>query len=189
MSDDKRANYGQLEEIVTTNGGALFGVADYDSESNGEFPYALSVAAVLSRGVLDTIDREPTKIYSYHYRNVNFLLDQIALKLVHLIEMSGFRSYHVPASQITDWDDVSTDISHRYIAVKAGLGYIGRSNLLVSPRFGAQVRLISVLTDIPLTVNEPINDGCGNCYACLDLCPARAIGKTQANFDRNACLE
>jgi epoxyqueuosine reductase QueG len=182
-------NTDRLNDIVVANNGALFGVADYSKESGGEYPYAISTAVALSRGVLDTIEKEPTRVYQYHYRTANTLLDQIALKLVNAIEGSGFRSLHVPASQITNWADVSGDISHRYIAVKAGLGFIGRSALLVTPRFGAQVRLVSVLTDMPLDTNEPIEGDCGNCRACIKPCPAKAIGETVDDFDREACLE
>jgi len=188
MTNDKRTNYELSENIVMANGGALFGVADCHSESGGEYRYAISVAALLSRGVLDTIENEPTKVYSYHYRIVNTLLDQIAVKLVNFIETSGYRSYHVPASLITDWDKVRGDISHRYIAVKAGLGHIGRSTLLVTPHFGAQVRLISILTDMPLLADEPTDGDCGGCFDCLKPCPAAAIAENANDFDKDACL-
>ncbi|MCP4231045.1 MAG: epoxyqueuosine reductase [bacterium] len=178
-----------MNNIVIANNGALFGVADYTDESDGEYPNAISVALVLSRGVLDTIKDEPTRVYQYHYRIANTLLDHIALKLVNAIETSGYRSFQVPASQVTDWNEMRGEISHRYIAVKAGLGYLGRSTLLVTPRYGAQVRLVSVFTDMPLVTDEPFAGDCGDCRACVKPCPAGAIGETTDDFDRDACLE
>jgi len=64
-------------------------------------------------------------------------------------------------------------------AVLAGLGEIGRMGLLITPEFGARVRLAKVLTDAPLVPDRPISfglwDKCMNCNLCADACPAGAI--------------
>lgn len=57
----------------------------------------------------------------------------------------------------------------------AGLGWQGKSLLLVNPLYGPRIRLATVLTDAPLTTDKPIANGCGECTLCMDACPAGAI--------------
>lgn len=65
------------------------------------------------------------------------------------------------------------------IAIDAGLGELGRNGLLITPQFGPRVRLCSVTTDLPLTVDSPIDIGvqqyCEGCATCATRCPAKAI--------------
>ena len=86
---------------------------------------------------------------------------------------------------------------HKTAAVRAGLGWIGRSALFVSPQFGPRVRLCTVLTDCPLpgAKTESSVSRCKTCNRCVKACPARAIsgveyrpGMSRAElFDPEAC--
>ncbi len=56
---------------------------------------------------------------------------------------------------------------------QAGLGWIGKTALFVSPEFGPAVRLATVFTDLELPTGEPVTESrCGDCRACVDACPA-----------------
>jgi ferredoxin len=66
--------------------------------------------------------------------------------------------------------------SHKVAATCAGLGWIGKNGLLVSPQLGPAAVWATVLTDAPLAVGEPMLQGrCGKCDACRRACPARAM--------------
>ena len=116
-------------------------------------------------------------------------LDNVACRIVAMLEGEGYRTLAVPASQLVDWDLLTGAVSHIRLARLAGLGYVGRHNLLVTPRFGAAVRLVSVFTDAPLTPDAPVTGECGACRACIKVCPAGAIGETAADWDRVRCVE
>lgn len=181
-----------LRKTALEEGACLFGVADaskMNAAHADSFPYAVSIAAGLSRAVLDEIDQHPTKSYFHHYRMVNMFLDQIAVKLTFKIQNEGYDAYPVPASQIVDWENQRGHLSHKEAAELAGLGWIGRNNLLVTPQFGSQVRLTTVLTDIPLTPAGPSAADCGECSACVRVCPANAIKKDRFEFDHMTCYE
>ena len=61
-------------------------------------------------------------------------------------------------------------------ARSAGLGWIGKCCLLVTPNVGPRVRWGSVLTDASLrATKKPMKDGCGDCYECVDICPTKAF--------------
>ena len=61
-------------------------------------------------------------------------------------------------------------------ATLAGLGWIGKSSLLVSPDYGPRVRLGAMLTDGSLLTDKPVMySACGDCSLCVEACPAGAI--------------
>jgi epoxyqueuosine reductase len=64
-------------------------------------------------------------------------------------------------------------------AIASGLGELGKHGSLISPRFGAGVRLAGVTTDMPLVATAPIrfgaDDFCQTCQACTRACPPNAI--------------
>jgi len=93
------------------------------------------------------------------------------------------------ASQMIDWQRQLGHISHKHVAVAAGLGWIGRNNLLVHPQFGCRVRYNTVLTYMVLVPDGPMAIGCGDCRACVASCPASAIRDEQADFDHQGCYE
>ncbi|MDW7675752.1 MAG: reductive dehalogenase domain-containing protein [Bacillota bacterium] len=65
------------------------------------------------------------------------------------------------------------------VAQDAGLGEIGRNGLLITDKYGPRVRLGVVTTDLPLTVDSPVELGitqfCRECEKCVKTCPGRAI--------------
>lgn len=71
---------------------------------------------------------------------------------------------------------LSADFSHKMAATRAGLGWIGKTDLFISERFGPRLRLATVLTDSPLAASAvPVTESkCGNCTVCVDACPAGA---------------
>lgn len=65
---------------------------------------------------------------------------------------------------------------HKTVAVRAGLGWIGKCALLVTKQFGSAVRLTSVLTNAPLECDEPVEQSfCGDCSECVKSCPGGAV--------------
>lgn len=65
------------------------------------------------------------------------------------------------------------------MAIEAGLGEYGRHGLLITPKFGPNIRIAKVFTDLPLLPDKPIKFGvkefCNFCKRCADSCPVKAI--------------
>lgn len=177
---------------------SLFGVADItkareefglDKSVRRQFDYGISLGKRLIRSVLEDIKDSPTALYFHHYRQLNYFLDRIALQVSSFIQEAGYRALPIPASQIIDWDKQLAHVSHKRVASLAGLGWLGRNNLVVTPEFGSQVRLVTVLTDMPLAPDKPLEIDCGTCTKCLSFCPAKAIKMDQKDFDHRSCFE
>ena len=197
-STEKAADYQALKAKAVELGFDLFGVADV-TELRGDFliepmtrdrfPLAISLGKRLNDPVLDDIDDHPTPLYFHHYRQTNAFLDRAALLLADHIQKMGFAVLPIAASQIIDWEGQRAHVSHKHVGRAAGLGWFGRNNLLVNPELGSRLRLVTVLTDMPLEPDKRLGDGCTTCRACISTCPAGAIKERRDDFDHRACFE
>ena len=195
---EKEKNHQKLKNFALEQGISLFGVADItnireefllDKNLKSQFQNAISLGKRLLDSVLEDILDRPTPLYFHHYRQVNFFLDRTAFLLSSYIQELGFEALPIPASQIIDWEKQRAHLSHKKVGYLAGLGWIGRNNLLVNPEFKARFRLVTVLTDMPLEADRPLNKDCGKCRKCLEPCPAQAIKEQKEDFDHWACFE
>lgn len=195
---DRNKNYLDLKKISLNSGADLFGVADIRGIKN-EFALsknllekldkAICIGVRLSEAVLEEICDSPTRLYFHHYRTLNSFLDQLALRITNYIQKKGYLVLPIPASQILDWQKQTAHLSHKKIGALAGLGWMGRNNLLVNKTFGSQFRLTTILTDMPLKLDKPAKDNCGKCGICLTVCPAAAIKDNPQDFDHIKCFE
>ena len=142
------------------------------------YHYAVTLMYRLSDAVVDEIYDSPTYAYFQHYRAANALLDRCALITCEMLRREGAAAYPIAASQsVHDRGDKYTGIyQHKSAAVAAGLGWIGKSALFVSPVHGPRVRLATVLTDAVLPSGAiPMESQCGDCTLCVKACPSGAI--------------
>ena len=143
-----------------------------------KYSHAVTLMFRLSDAIVEEIDGAPTYAYFQHYRAANALLDRCALLTCESLRRAGANAYPIAASQsVHDRGDPYTGIyQHKSAAVAAGLGWIGKSALFVSPVFGPRVRLATVLTDMPLPAGPPpMEPRCRDCRRCVEACPAGAI--------------
>lgn len=183
--------YARLRNLAEELGADFFGVADISQavdfirsqggEKIASYPTALSIGISL----LDTIvDQLPNRIdtsvvieYRHHaYDVINERLDNIASRLCSLLQKEGYRAFPVPASKRADDERICAVFSHKLAARLAGLGWIGKSCLLVTPEAGPRVRWVTVLTDALMKPADAyMEERCGDCRECVDICPVNAF--------------
>ena len=177
-----------LKDKLLENGACLVGFCELPkTEQTGQFTHAVSIAYKLSDTVLKTIEAEPSIMYFHHYRTVNTKLDLLALTAVDLIEKQGFLALPIAASQSlnTNKNEYSAVFSHKTAARLSGLGFIGKNGMLITKEFGSKVRLCTVLTNMPLLAERAIiNEDCGDCEICKNVCPANAIFGTNFSLEK-----
>ncbi len=184
------SQYDTLRQQAETLGADFFGVADLAPardailEQGGpvvaSFPRAISVGVALMHSIVDQLpqraDRAVAVTYRAHaYDIVNARLDQITARLSSQLQAAGYRALPTPASSQTDHTRLVGIFSNKMAAHLAGLGWIGRSCLLVTPSNGPRVRWASVLTNAPLPAGQPMAPQCGDCHECVDACPVQAF--------------
>jgi epoxyqueuosine reductase QueG len=153
-----------------------------------QFPRAVSHGFVLADGIVNTLSRHRNvaalnNYWYYVYQIVNPRVDSISLMVAQSLDEAGFQAFVVPSSQTIDKTKLTGVLSHKLAAHLAGLGWVGRSALLITPKHGPRVRWGTVLTDAPLKAGTPMDEMCHDCYACVKGCPAHAF--TGQAFDKS----
>ena len=139
-----------------------------------DLPWAISYLYRVEPSTLVGLDRGPTAAYFREYQRINGCLVKTGEGLVCLLQAAGRRAQFVD-DDAPDGSDDPPIFASKTAATRAGLGWIGKTALLVTPEWGPAVRLGTVFTDAVLTAGEPVEDArCGNCRVCVDACPAGA---------------
>jgi len=81
----------------------------------------------------------------------------------------------------------SAPLAERALAVRAGLGFIGKNHMLINPGLGCQIFLGEIITDLKLQPDEPITANCSNCNKCINACPTAAL-RADGQFDAGRCI-
>jgi epoxyqueuosine reductase len=169
----------ELTTFLKSKGASLIGYADLneiDPAVRDGFPFGISIAIALNPQVMSGIKTSPTKQYYDEYVRLNALLDNIAQSAAQFLLEKGYRAKARFATFEEDEATLTAKLPHKTVATRAGLGWVGKSNLLVTENYGSAVRLVTVLTDAPLTAAKPVNSSrCGECSACVDICPAHTL--------------
>lgn len=204
------------EEIGATAkaaGADFFGVADLapareairqqGGDDLAAFPRAVSLGIALPRAIVDQLPRRMEHAVAQSYRHhaydlINVRLDLLASQVGSALQRAGHGAYPIPASQIVDDTALAGAFSHKLAAHLAGLGWIGRSCLLITPTHGPRVRWATVLTDAPLApTGTPMEVRCNNCRQCVEVCPAQAFTgepfregePREARYDARKCQQ
>jgi len=183
-----------IGQFLRAQGGEAWGIAANDRALPlaPDLPRALSILMRLDPAVLRGMRHGPTEDYQDEYLRLNRSLDAATAALTTLLRDRGYQAAPVPATG----SEGERFFPHKTAATQAGLGWIGKTALFVSPEFGPAVRLATVFTDLDLPVGEPITESrCGACTACVDACPAgcgrdvdwRAGMARDELFDAAAC--
>lgn len=151
-------------------------VGDVASCNFKNFPYAITIGLPLTPTIVDNIISGPNQVYYDEYLSINDRLDLITEQLKDEIEKQGYLAYAIPSSKRTDFVNISGEFPHKTAAVRGGLGWIGKSSLLITRKYGPRVRISTVLTNIPFQTDNVLEKNyCGICRKCTDACPSGAI--------------
>ncbi|MGB9699072.1 MAG: 4Fe-4S dicluster domain-containing protein [Thermodesulfobacteriota bacterium] len=179
----------ELENLGGQKGADLLGIADLSAARDfllaqggdrlAGFPRAVSLGLRLSDLIVEQHNPyEPRResIYWHHvYNVVTPSLDCLAYEVYRWLTAKGFSALPIPASTPYNYEKLQGIFSHKLAAHLAGLGWIGKSCLLITKQFGPRVRFVSILTDAPLLAGKPVENSCGHCRVCVDTCPVAAF--------------
>ncbi|THB73635.1 MAG: epoxyqueuosine reductase [Desulfobacteraceae bacterium] len=186
-------NY-ELEKELKTLGANFVYFVDISllsNEQNKGYLYAIILGIVLSQDyiqkVIDTPDYVKNMVKNNQIEDDEFYqkemkVDSLADYISGYLTSKGYKAYsqsekNVISSGFFNEKEKSTPLPHKTIAGLAGIGWIGKHNLLVTPEYGSAICMCTVLTDAPLNTVacNPIKSMCGNCVICKDTCSVKAI--------------
>ncbi len=186
----------RLEEFARELGADFFGVADtlpvhdfikmQGGEAVSRYPRAISIGIVLLDTIIDQLPNRFEKSVAVNYKHhaydiINLRLDIISSRISSLLQNEGYKTLPIPASERYDDKNICSIFSHKLAANLAGLGWIGKNCLLITPEAGPRVRWTSILTEAPINpTGQHLENSCGTCTDCVDNCPVSAF--TGQNF-------
>jgi reductive dehalogenase len=151
---------------IYTKGFHLVTRTEYDIHIPDEYAYVISMAVAMD---YEYYKYTPTFIAGADtglgYSRMAFTAGLLAKFLRQL----GYKA-------IPTGNDTAMSVPY---AIQAGLGELGRNNILITPKFGPRVRLCKIFTDFPLVCDEPMEFGatefCEACKKCAKHCPPQAL--------------
>lgn len=184
----------ELQSELKNRGADFFSFADIShltEEQNRGYHMAILLGTLLSPGYLQMITTTPDYAEEMKRNNLKDedefdikekMTDRIADELATFITSKGYSAFSQSEANLYsvgtyDEKNHRTSLPHKTIALLAGLGWIGKHDLLITPKFGSALIICTVLTDAPLS-NAPLvpsNPKCGSCTICKDICPTQAI--------------
>jgi NAD-dependent dihydropyrimidine dehydrogenase PreA subunit len=164
----------QIKREARRLGADLVGITEVtDAEIIGAdvvpFRYAICIGLPMNREeMLYAPDVRANLAVLAGYREVG----EVAIQLAAYIRRLGWAAKAVPRID-------TSEILHIPLAVKAGLGQLGKHGSLITRDYGSSLRLATILTELPMTLDGPIDIGvddfCQLCQVCIQQCPPQAI--------------
>lgn len=183
----------RLREMLREMGADLVGFADVSGLAPDGYQKAVVAAMALPLPIIDDIPIGPTPEYLETYHDYNRRLESMSRAAAAFLTEQGCRSLAL-CGENAPWsrETMASPFPYKTSATRAGLGWVGKCALLVTPEYGSAVRLTVTLTDAPLEVAQPITRSrCGDCTACMEACPGQAVKGAlwQAGMERDVLVD
>lgn len=103
-----------------------------------------------------------------------------------LQKLESFLKEKVQGVEVKSMVDTG-ELSDRAVAKRAGIGWSGKNCAIITPEFGSYVYLGEIVTNIPFEPDQPIEDQCGTCNKCVEVCPTGAL-VTGGQLNSQRCI-
>lgn len=173
----------KIQQIFAKVPEVKYGYTDISySPFSEEYRSALIVAVPYEEQL--TLDNYTEERFEKSIQNARKKLEKILRDIEVALKEENIKYYIPPVAQQNE-EDLLAVFSFKYAAVNAGLGWIGKNDVLITEKYGPRVRLSAVLIDYPFESGRKITESrCKSCSKCVDICPHKAL--TGLNWDINA---
>jgi ferredoxin len=167
-------------------------IADQRSEILSLLPKTQTLVSLVMRMNRENIRTPARSIANLEFHHTTDETNEVARRIVAELERIGVRAINGGAAgfpmEADRWGAKMWVVSHKPIAVAAGLGRMGIHRNVIHPKFGNFILLGTVLVDRKVSeYSSPIDyNPCLECKLCVAACPTGAIG-SDGNFDFSAC--
>lgn len=173
----------KIQQIFSEAPDVIYGYTGISySPFSKEYKSALVFAVPYEKQL--TLDNYTEERFEESIQNARSRLE-IILKDIEIALKEECIKYYIPPAAQQNEEDLLAVFSFKYAAVNAGLGWIGKNDVLITEKYGPRVRLSAVLVDYPFKTGRKITESrCGSCNRCVDICPHKAL--KGLNWDINA---
>ena len=176
----------KLKKLLIKNGADEVGFANINNFiPKNKLNIGVVFYITYPKEIIRRLVNAPTQEYVDELVSLNTRLDALGMKCEEYLIENGYEAYAQTKKRLgTDFgENNSFELPHKTIATRAGLGWIGKSALFTTLKYGSALRLSSVLTNAPLDVGIPITKSkCGKCMECKNACLGGAISGKEWNY-------
>jgi len=157
------------------------------------YPWTKSLVSIVLRMAREPVRGAPRSVANLEFHRAGYQVNEICAAIVSKLEERGIRAVNpsmgFPMEMYQNPGNAIWVVSHKPVAVEAGLGHMGIHRNLIHPKFGDFVLLGTVLTDCEASeYNHPIDyNPCLECKLCVAACPVGAIGP-EGSFNFSSCF-
>jgi ferredoxin-NADP reductase/Fe-S-cluster-containing hydrogenase component 2 len=157
------------------------------------YPWTKSLLSLVLRMAREPLRGAPRSVANLEFHRTGHEVDEVCAAIVARLEERGVRAVNpsmgFPMEMYQTPGHAIWIVSHKPVAVEAGLGHMGIHRNLIHPRFGNFVLLGTVLIDRETTeYDHPIDyNPCLECKLCVAACPVGAIGP-EGSFNFSSCF-
>ncbi|HVO57443.1 MAG TPA: SCP2 sterol-binding domain-containing protein [Dongiaceae bacterium] len=167
-------------------------IADQRAEIDSVFPGTRTLISIVCRMNRENIRTPARSISNLEFHHTTDETDEVARRIVAALEEVGISAINGGAvgfpMEADRWGSKTWVVSHKPVAVAAGLGQMGIHRNVIHPKFGNFILLATVLVDAEVTAySRPVAyNPCLECKLCVAACPTGAI-LSDGQFDFSAC--
>ena len=165
---------------------------DHHAEILEIFPDTQTLVSFVCRLNPESIRCVSRAVSDLEFLQTQKAADGIARKVTQVLAQKGVHALNYACGfpmDLDKWPGKMWPVSHKPIAVAAGLGHLGLNRMLLHPRFGNFIWLNTILVDREVTAyDKPIDyNPCIDCKLCAAVCPVGAIGN-DGHFQFGNCM-
>ncbi len=155
------------------------------------FPQTRTLISIICRMNREPVRRVQRSVANAEFHHVGHEVNEVAHRIVSELERQGIRAVNPPMAfpmEVDRWPERTWVVSHKPVAVAAGLGMMGIHRNIIHPKFGNFILLGTIMLESTVTeYNEPTTyNPCLECKLCVAACPVGAI-KPDGQFDLASC--
>lgn len=181
-----------IRQITLSAGADICGFANIDRFADSPIGFSpsdiykdchsiLVLGVALPKGLSQV---NPQLIYHYFNGYAVTIVDDLLFRVAKLIEnkYDGSMALPLPCDMSSSWDETTKTahglLSMKHLAVKAGVGFMGKNTILCNEHIGNLLTVGTILLNLDLPSDELCKNLCPpRCHKCIDNCPAHAIRK------------
>jgi ferredoxin len=166
-------------------------LADERKHISAVFPKTRTLISFVCRMNREPVRRVQRSVANVEFHQVGHEVNEVAHRIVAALERAGVRAVNPPMAfpmEADRWPERMWVVSHKPVAVAAGLGMMGIHRNVIHPKFGNFILLGTVLIEPPVSeLSQPTSyNPCLECKLCVAVCPVGAI-KPDGQFDLASC--